>query len=134
MDRLYVLIIFVSLPMSLFGHDNEYDTLAIKPIGVEYSKYPGINKLYIVGQCEGMEGNQVVVFQNRPSFDFFENDNDYQEEQSALEKAMWAEILDHNAAPILVKGRWHQYSDRMVFLCNQIIRMNKLPQPAPLAR
>lgn len=106
------------------GNDEEYETLAIKPIGVDYSKYQGINKLYMVGECEGMPGNQIVIFQNRPSFDYFENDTTYIEEQRELEKALWQKILKHDNDPILVKGRWHRYNDRMVFLCHQIIRMN----------
>ena len=128
MVRLFVVVAILVFPLSLMGNDVKYDTLTIKPIGVEYSKYPGINKLYIVGKCEGMEGNQIVVFQNRPSFDYFESDEAYKSEQSELEMAIWAEILDLKANPIIVKGRWHQYNDRMVFLCHQIIKMNKLPE------
>ena len=128
MARFLLVLVIVAFPLLLIGRDEEFDTLTIKPIGVEYSKYPGINKLYIVGQCEGMDGNQIVVFQNRPSFDYFENDETYKTEQTELEKAIWAEILDQKADPIMVKGRWHQYNDRMVFLCHQIIKMNKLPE------
>jgi hypothetical protein len=131
MARFFLIIAVILFPISLMGNDQKYDTLTIKPIGVEYSKYPGINKLYIVGKCEGMDGNQIVVFQNRPSFDYFESDEAYKSEQSELEKAMWAEILDQKADPIIVKGRWHEYNDRMVFLCHQIIKMNKLSEPIP---
>ncbi len=112
-------------PLSLFGEDDDFDTLSIKPIGADYSKYPGTDKLYIVGECEGMEGNQIVIFQNRPCFDFFENNETYQEEQKELEKAIWVEILDNDSEPIVVKGRWHQYNDRTVFLCHQILKLNK---------
>lgn len=113
------------LPLSLFGGDEDFDTLSIKPIGVDYSKYPGNDKLYMVGECNDMEGNQIVVFQNRPSFDFFENNEAYQEEQKELEQAIWDEILDNDSEPIVVKGRWHQYNDKMVFLCHEILKINK---------
>jgi hypothetical protein len=117
-------------PAMLFGSDDDFDTLSIKPIGVDYSKYQGMNKLYIVGECDGMTGNQIVIFQNRPSFDFFDSDEAYVDEQKELEKAIWEEILDHDAEPIVIKGRWHQYNDRMVFLCHRIVRMNKITQLA----
>jgi hypothetical protein len=29
-----------------------------------------------------------------------------------------------------VKGRWHQYNERMVFLCHQILKLNE-QQPLP---
>lgn len=112
-------------PIVLFGIDDEYDTISIKPIGLNYSKYQGVNKLYVVGECEGMTGNQVVIFQNRPSFDFFNDDKEYADEQKELEKALWQEILDKEAEPIVVMGRWHRYNDKMVFLCHQILHMNK---------
>jgi hypothetical protein len=116
------------LPLSLFGEDDDFDTLSIKPIGVDYSIYPGIDKLYIVGECEGMEGNQIVVFQNRPSFDFFEDNETYEAEQKELEKAIWEVIHDKDAEPIELKGVWHQYNERMVFLCHQILKLNNIPQ------
>ena len=120
--------ILITFPISLFGETGEFDTLSIKPIGVDYSKYTGNDKLYIVGECEGMSGNQIVIFQNRPSFDFFEKNETYKEEQKELEKAIWEEILDNDEETIVVKGRWHQYNNRMVFLCHQILEMNKSPQ------
>lgn len=121
------LILFIAIPMSLFGENDDFDTLSIKPIGIDYSKYPGNDKMYIVGECEGMEGNQIVIFQNRPTFDFFENSDTYKVEQKELEKAIWGEILDHDSEPILVKGKWHQYNDRRVFLCHQILKIDKKP-------
>lgn len=121
--NIFLSILFI-LPLSLFAENDEYDTLFIKPIGVDYSKYPGTNKLYVVGECEGMPGNQVVVFQNRPSFDYFESNHTYQEEQRELEKEIWLEILDKDDEPIVVKGRWHRYKDRMVFLSHQILKLN----------
>ena len=120
-------VLLIALPISLFGENNNFDTLSIKPIGIDYSKYPGNNKMYMVGECEGMVGNQIVIFQNRPTFDFFESNDTYEVEQKELEKAIWEEILDHDAEPILVKGKWHQYNNRMVFLCHQILKMNKKP-------
>ena len=120
-------VLLIALPISLFGENNNFDTLSIKPIGIDYSKYPGNNKMYMVGECEGMVGNQIVIFQNRPAFDFFESNDTYEVEQKELEKAIWGEILDHDSEPILVKGKWHQYNDRMVFLCHQILKMNKRP-------
>lgn len=122
--NLILLLVFI-LPLSVFGENDSYDTLSIRPIGVDYSKYPGTDKLYIVGECEGMAGNQIVIFQNRPSFDFFENNQNYSTEQIELEKAIWSEILDSDSEPIVVKGRWHKYNDRMVFLCHQILSLNK---------
>ena len=74
------------VPISLLAGEN-FDTLSIKPLGLDYSKYPGVDKLYIVGECEGMTGNQIVVFQNRPSFEFFEENESYKAEQKELEKA-----------------------------------------------
>ena len=59
------------IPINLLAEE-KFDTLSIKPLGLDYSRYPGTDKLYIVGECEGMSGNQIVVFQNRPSFDFFD--------------------------------------------------------------
>ena len=115
------------IPLSLIGGNNDFDTLSIKPIGVDYSKYPGTDKLYIVGECDGMEGNQIVIFQNRPSFDFFENNETYKEEQKELETAVWAEILDNDSEAIVVKGRWHKYNEKMVFLCHQILKINEFP-------
>ena len=117
-------ILFVA-PLALFGDDDDFDTLSIKPIGVDYSKYTGTDKMFIVGECEGMIGTQVVIFQNRPAFEFFEQDDTYSDEQKELEKAIWEEILDNDAEPIVVKGKWHHYNDRMVFLCHQILKMNK---------
>ena len=117
--------LLILMPTVLFGIDDEYDTISIKPIGLNYSKYQGVNKLYVVGECEGMTGNQVVIFQNRPSFDFFNDDQEYSDEQKELEKALWQEILDKDAKPIVVMGRWHRYNDKMVFLCHQILHMNK---------
>ena len=125
--KYFLFMLLIALPISLFGENNDFDTLSIKPIGIDYSKYPGNNKMYIVGECEGMEGNQIVIFQNRPAFDFFESDDTYEVEQKELEKAIWEEILDHDEEPILVKGKWHQYNNRMVFLCHQILKMNKEP-------
>jgi hypothetical protein len=115
-------IIFL-LPFNLLAGEN-FDTLSIKPLGLDYSRYPGTDKLYMVGECEGMSGNQVVVFQNRPSFDYFEVDESYKAEQKKLEKAIWAEILDKDTEPIVVMGRWHTYNGRMVFLCHQILNLN----------
>lgn len=117
--------LLILMPTVLFGIDDDYDTISIKPIGLNYSKYHGVNKLYVVGECEGMTGNQVVIFQNRPSFDFFNDDQEYADEQKELEKVLWQEILDKDAKPIVVRGRWHQYNDKMVFLCHQILHMNK---------
>lgn len=125
MYRNIIFSLLFMLPLSLFGEDDDFDTLSIKPIGVDYSKYSGNDKLYMVGECDGMEGNQIVVFQNRPSFDFFENNEAYKEEQKELEKAIWTEILDHDTESIVVKGRWHKYNEKMVFLCHQILKMNK---------
>jgi hypothetical protein len=113
-----------------FAVEGEYETISVKPIGVDYSKYSGIDKLYMVGECAGMTGNQIVVFQNRPSFDFFENDETYCDEQKELEQAIWSEILDCDSEAIVVKGRWHQYNERMVFLCHQILKLNE-QQPLP---
>ena len=124
-----VLSILITLPLTLLGEDNEFDTLSIKPIGVDYSKYSGTNKLFMVGECKGLKGNQIVVFQNRPSFDFFEENETYKEEQVELEKAIWEEILDNDNETIIVKGKWHEYNERMIFLCHQIVKMNKGPQP-----
>jgi hypothetical protein len=117
----------IAFPFLLFGETDEYDTLSIKPIGVDYSKYTGVDKLYIVGECEGMEGNQIVIFQNRPCFDFFEKDETYRDEQKELEKALWEEILDNDEEKIVVKGKWHKYNNRAAFLCHQILKMNKKP-------
>ena len=128
MFRNFLLAVLFVLPISLFGEVDDYDTLSIKPIGVDYSKYPGTDKLYMVGECEGLEGNQVVVFQNRPSFDFFEKNDTYQQEQRELEKEIWNEILDNDSEPIIVKGKWHEYNNKMVFLCHQILKMNKTSQ------
>jgi hypothetical protein len=125
LSRILTAILLIFVPAVLFGTDDGYDTISIKPIGLDYSKYHGINKLYVVGECEGMTGNQVVIFQNRPSFDFFNDDQEYSEEQKELEKALWLEILDKDAKPIVVMGRWHRYNDKMVFVCHQILRMNK---------
>jgi hypothetical protein len=123
--RIISITLLLLAPIVLFGIDDEYDTISIKPIGLNYSKYQGVNKLYVVGECEGMTGNQVVIFQNRPSFDFFNDDKEYADEQKELEKALWQEILDKEAEPIVVMGRWHRYNDKMVFLCHQILHMNK---------
>lgn len=124
-----ILSILITLPLTLLGGDDEFDTLSIKPIGVDYSKYSGTNKLFMVGECKGLKGNQIVVFQNRPSFDFFEENQTYKEEQAELEKAIWAEILDNDNEAIIVKGKWHEYNERMIFLCHQIVKINKVPQP-----
>ncbi len=124
-SKIFAAILLILVPSVLFGNDEENDTLSIKPIGLNYSKYHGVNKLYMVGACEGMTGNQVVIFQNRPSFDFFNDDQEYTDEQKELEKALWQEILDKDAKPIVVRGRWHQYNDKMVFVCHQILQMNK---------
>lgn len=121
------LALFVALPFSLFGED-VYDTLSIKPIGIDYSKYPGNDKMYMVGECAGLEGNQIVIFQNRPTFEFFEKNDSYSDEQKELENAIWAEILDNDSESIVVMGKWHEYDDRMVFLCHQILKMNKIHQ------
>ena len=121
--NVFLFLLFI-LPLSLFGGNDSYDTLSILPIGVDYSKYLGTDKLYIVGECEGRVGNQIVIFQNRPSFDFFEDNQHYNDEQLELEKEIWSEILDKDAEPIVVKGRWHKYNDRMVFLCHQILSLN----------
>lgn len=118
--------IFVLGSFMSFASEDEYETISVKPIGVDYSKYSGMNKLYMVGECDGMTGNQIVVFQNRPSFDFFENDEAYRDEQRELEKAIWSEILDRDSEAIIVKGRWHQYNERMIFLCHQILKLNEL--------
>jgi len=122
--KFFPIVLFLLFPTILFGGDDEYDTISIKPLGVNYSKYQGTNKLYIVGECDGMVGNQIVVFQNRPSFEYFENNETFNVEQKELENAIWAEILDNDTEPIVVKGRWHQYNDRMVFLCHQILNIN----------
>ena len=131
MTRFLISAVFVLIPIAMFGGDkNEYDTIKIRPIGVDYSKYSGTDKLFMVGECEGMNGNQVVIFQNRPSFDFFNNDETYKEEQKELEQAIWNVILDQEAEPMVIKGRWHQYQDRTVFLCHKIIKINKAGQLA----
>ena len=127
MFRNILFALFFVLPLSLFGEDDDLDTLCIKPIGVDYSVYPGTDKLYMVGECDGMEGNQIVVFQNRPSFDFFEDNETYEAEQKELEKAIWDEILDNDSEPIELKGKWHKYNERMVFLCHQILKLNNIP-------
>lgn len=123
--KFFSIVMFLLIPTVLFGVDDPYDTISIKPMGVNYSKYQGTDKLYIVGECDGLVGNQIVVFQNRPSFEYFENNETFNEEQKELENAIWSEILDNDAEPIIVKGRWHQYNDRMVFLCHQILQLNK---------
>jgi len=124
MFRNIVFSLLFILPLSLFGEGDDFDTLSITPIGVDYSKYPGTDKLFMVGECEGMEGNQVVIFQNRPAFDFFENNEAYKVEQKELENAIWVEILDNDSEAIVVKGRWHQYNDRKVFISHQILKLN----------
>lgn len=128
MFRNILLIFLVALPISLIGGEDAYDTLSIKPIGVDYSKYAGTDKLFMVGECTGMKGNQIVVFQNRPAFDFFTKNETYKDEQKELERAIWAEILDKDSEPIIIKGKWHEYNDRMIFLCHQILKMNKQKQ------
>jgi len=129
MTRIFIAAVFILIPVSIFGGDrNEDDTLKIRPIGLDYSKYSGTNKLFMVGECEGMTGNQIVIFQNRPSFDFFEDDETYKDEQKELEQAIWKLILDQDADPMVIKGRWHEYQDRTVFLCHQILRINKSEQ------
>lgn len=131
MVRNIVVALFFIIPLNLFGETDEFDTISVKPIGVNYSKYSGVDKLYLVGECDGKKGNQIIVFQNRPSFDFFENNEAYKAEQKDLEQAIWAEILDNDSEPIIVKGIWHEYNERMVFLCHQILKMNSESQPNP---
>ncbi len=123
--NIFLSLIFL-IPMNLFGENEVYDTLSITPIGVDYSKYAGMDKLFMVGECEGMTGNQVVVFQNRPSFDFFEADQTYGDEQKELEQAIWEEILDKDTEPIVLKGRWHSFNNRMIFLSHQILKINTI--------
>ena len=117
------LILLAVSPILSFGKDTNSDTLTIKPIGVDYSRYPGNHKLYIVGECDGMNGNQIVVFQNRPSFAFFESNETYTEEQKELEKAIWQMIHDNET--MQVQGKWHTYNNRMIFLCHRILKMKK---------
>jgi hypothetical protein len=126
MGRGFLVSVFVFVSLMSLAAEDDYETISVKPIGVDYSKYSGMNKLYMVGECDGMKGNQIVVFQNRPSFDFFENDETYRDEQLELEKAIWSEILDSDSEAIIVKGRWHQYNERMVFLCHQILKLNEV--------
>ncbi len=129
--KFLTLLFLLSLPTVLFGVDDSYDTLSIRPIGVNYSKYAGTDKLYIVGECDGMQGNQIVVFQNRPSFEYFESNDVFNTEQKALENAIWDEILDNDNEQIVVIGRWHQYNDRMVFLSHQIVKLNNVTPQVP---
>lgn len=131
MVRNIVVALFFIIPLNLFGETDEFDTISVKPIGVNYSKYSGVDKLYLVGECDGKKGNQIIVFQNRPSFDFFENNETYKAEQEDLEKAIWAEILDNDSEPMIIKGKWHEYNERMIFLCHQILKMNSVTQPNP---
>lgn len=129
--RTFIAALFILIPISIFGGDRtEDDTLKIRPIGLDYSKYSGTNKLFMVGECEGLTGNQIVIFQNRPSFDFFENDETYKDEQKELEQAIWKLILDQDAEPMVLKGRWHEYQDRTVFLCHKILKIDKTEQLA----
>jgi hypothetical protein len=121
-------VIFLFPFVSNAEEKNDTLTLTIRPIGVDYSKYSGTNKLFMVGECKGLSGNQVVVFQNRPSFDYFENDQTYKNEQKELESAIWSEILDKDDEPMILKGRWHKYQDRMVFLCHKIVQLNRANQ------
>ena len=79
----------------------------------------------MVGQCDGMTGNQVVVFQNRPAFEYFESNQEFIDEQKELEKAIWSQILDEESGSLELKGRWHKYNDRMIFLCHQILKIGK---------
>jgi len=126
MIRPLLIALFLLYPYANIAEDNnETQILTIRPIGVDYSKYLGTNKLYIVGECEGLSGNQVVIFQNRPSFDYFESDQKYRDEQKELELAIWSEILDKDDEPMILKGRWHKYQDKMVFLCHEILRLNQ---------
>ncbi len=125
MRKFLFLILSFALPATLFGESDKLDTISIKPIGLDYSKYAGTDKLFIVGECEGMEGNQIVIFQNRPSFEFFNNDEVYKAEQKELEQAIWKEILDNDDEPIILTGRWHQYNGRKVFLSQQILKINE---------
>ena len=125
MLRNILLSVLFLAPLNLIGGNDDFDTLSIKPIGVDYSKYSGTDKLFLVGECEGMDGNQVVIFQNQPSFEFFENNETYKEEQKDLEQTIWTEILDNDSEAIVVKGRWHKYNEKMVFLCHQILKINE---------
>lgn len=125
MLRKILLSVLFLAPLNLIGGNDDFDTLSIKPIGVDYSKYSGTDKLFLVGECEGMDGNQVVIFQNQPSFEFFENNETYKEEQKDLEQTIWTEILDNDSEAIVVKGRWHKYNEKMVFLCHQILKINE---------
>ena len=126
MRRFLFIVVFALSPMLIAAENsNDMDTITIRPIGVDYSKYSGVNKLFMVGECMGKQGNQVVIFQNRPSFDYFENDHTYKEEQKELEQAIWSEILDQDNEPMILKGRWHKYQDRKVFLCHQILQINR---------
>ena len=118
-------VLFLAFPGIVFGGEDDFDTITIKPIGVDYSKYSGTDKLFMVGECESVPGNQIVIFQNRPSFDFFENDQTYVDEQKELEKAIWAQIHRKDAEPMVLKGRWHKFNEKMVFLCHQIMKMEK---------
>ena len=124
MKKFLLLILSFALPATLLGESDKLDTISIKPIGLDYSKYAGTDKLFMVGECEGMEGNQIVIFQNRPSFEFFNEDEVYKAEQKELEQAIWKEILDNDDEPILIKGRWHEYEGRRVFLSHQILKIN----------
>ena len=128
MKLLILITAFAFAPIVLPGEDDEMDTICVKPIGVDYSKYAGTDKLYMVGECEGMKGNQVVIFQNRPSFDFFDDDKAYMDEQKALEQAIWSEINDDDDEPITIEGRWHQYNGRKVFLSHKILKINTRKQ------
>ncbi len=129
MIRPLLIILFFLYPFVNIAEDNsDTQILTIRPIGVDYSKYLGTNKLYIVGECKGLSGNQVVIFQNRPSFDYFENDQSFKDEQKELELAIWSEILDKDDEPMILKGRWHTYQGKMVFLCHQILHLNQNKQ------
>ena len=130
--KILVIALVLLVSFTVQGNDNGYDTLAIKPIGLSYSKYNGTDKLYVVGEVAGMTGNQVVVFQNRPSFEYFEKNDEYLLEQKQLEDAIWEEILDGDDEAIIVTGRWHKYNDRMVFLSHQILQINKNPRTTVL--
>ena len=125
MRKFFLLVIGFAIPAALFGESDKLDTISIKPIGLDYSKYAGTDKLFMVGECEGMEGNQIVIFQNRPSFEFFVDDEVYKAEQKELERAIWNEILDNDEEPIILTGRWHDYNGRRVFLSQQILKINE---------
>jgi hypothetical protein len=125
MNKLLLALSLFLFAFPLMAIDPQDDTISIKPIGVDYSKYAGTNKLFMVGECEGMEGNQIVVFQSQPSFEYFEKNEDYAGRQKKLEEAIWREILDNDAEEIVIRGRWHMMNERRIFLANEVIRINQ---------